>query len=218
MLRISKCLKHQVLLDGEEMQSLFTVLGDFFIYLVSHPVRAEEMQVSRRDFLALYERYVEGIKRGNPEEDRWFRAGFSSVWTVDSSFLYAMPVGEMKFLVKPLRPVLQLQLHRFLLSEVDEKIHPLVLGKESVSWGIQFSYPQLYQDPKSQEISKIPRDFPNTILYWQLSRWLRAHTLPTAFFFHDKRIVSSLRLGKKCIPWIGSHPQLKCRNIQCALN
>lgn len=215
ILRVSKFLKHQVLLDAEEMEALFAHLGKFFLYVVSDPVSAEEMECSQSRFLALYKMYVEGLKEVKLQENQVFRRDFSSIWTVDSSILYALSVGKEKFLVKSTRPILQLQLHRFLFSEVDEKIHPLVLGKESISWGIQFSYPQLYQEPKSREIYKVPREFPNSIFYWQLSRWLRNHTVPAAFFFESRRVYSPLRLGKKCISWIGHHSELKNRGLRC---
>lgn len=216
VLRVSRFLKHQVLLDVEEMEALFADLGSFFLYIVSDPISLQEMHCLQDQFLALYKRYVEGLKVATPKEDCLFRRYFSSIWTTDSSLLYAMPVGKEKFLVKSIRPVLQLQLHRFLFSKEDEKIYPLVLGKESISWGIQFSYPQLYQEPKGGEIHKVPREFPNSILYWRLSRWLRNYTVPTAFFFENRRIYSPLRLGKKCISWIGHHPELASKGLRCA--
>lgn len=218
VLHVSKCLKHQVLLDPEEMRALFAELQNFYIFAVSEPVQAEEMQISQEEFLLLYQRYIAGIQMGNPLEDRLFRRAFSSIWTVDSSFLYAISLPSEKYLVKSLRPVLQLQPHRFIVSSVDEKIHPLVLGAESISWGIQFSYPQLCQIPKSNEIVQVSREFPNSQLYWFLSRWLRKHTLPTPFLFQGKRLFSSLRLGKRCVSWIHKHLDLNERKIQCALS
>lgn len=197
------------------MAALFNELGDFSIFVVSEPVALEDAEISKEDFLSTYALYVESLKEGQVLEDRVFRKAFSSIWTVDSSIVYAMPVAGEKFLIKSLRPVLQLQLHRFVLSEVDEKVHPLVLGPGSISWGVQFSYPQVYQDPQTEEIAKVPRDSPNSQLYWKLSRWLRNHTLPTPFLFNQKRIVSSLRLGKKCLEWIDKY--LEPRGIQCAL-
>lgn len=212
-LRVSKALKHQVLLDTDEMQSLFKELGNFYLFAVSEPVALEEAQIE--DFLTVYKKYIDALKNGQPLEDRLLRRAFSSAWTVDPSFLYAMEVAGGKFLVKPLRPVLQLQLHRFSLSDVDEKVHPLVLGPGSISWGVQFSFPQLFQDPKTEEIAKVPRDFPNSELYWKLSRWLRAHTVPALFLFKGKRVVSSLRIGKQSLSWINRHPHLTARGIQC---
>jgi hypothetical protein len=208
-LRTSKNLKHQVLLDAEEMEELFAHLGDFSLYVVSQPVTDEQMEIPRSHFFALYRRYIESLKRGELLQDPLLRPFFSSIWTVDPSILYAMEVAGGKYLIKPLRPILQLQLHEFIFSNVDKKIHPLVQGPGSISWGIQFSYPQIYQDPKTDEMVKVARELPNSQLYFALSRWLRAHTLPTMFSYEGERIVSSLRLGKKCVSWIQTHPQLE---------
>lgn len=218
VLRVSKALKHQVLLEDQEMTSLLEELGQLSMFIVSQPVKLEEAEMTKEDFLALYKRYVDSLREGETIDDRLIRSAFSSAWSVDPSFFYAMQVGGEKFLVKPLKPILQLQLHRFMLSDVDEKIHPLVQGPGSISWGIQFSFPQLFQDPKTEEIAKVPRDFVNSQLYWKLSRWLRSHTLPTQFLYKGKKIVSSLRLGKHCLGWINQHRELKERAITCALN
>ncbi len=208
-LRVARSLKHQVLLDTNEMEALLTHLGDFSLYIVSQPVKETEVEISPKSFLDLYGRYAESLKRGELIQDPSLRPFFSSIWTTDSSLLYAMEVGQQKVLVKPLRPVLQLQMHDFIFSSLEKKIHPLVQGSASIPWGIQFSYPQIYQDPQTEEIVKVPRDLPNSQLYLRLSRWLRAHTRPTAFIYKGERIISSLRLGVSCVSWIHHHPKLQ---------
>ncbi len=59
----------------------------------------------------------------------------------------------------------------------------MVLSRKSVTWGLQFSYPQLYQDPRTRQIFKVTDtpEFPNTALFSKLQKWIRSETLPTPF-------------------------------------
>jgi hypothetical protein len=143
---------------------------------------------------------------------------FSSIFTTQRELLYAMAVGENKFLVKVLRPVVQLQMHHLLYSELDGKFHSIAQGKNTISWGLQFSYPQIYQDPKSKIFSKVIEnsEFPNTSLFLALSRWVRQNTLPTPILNRGKKINLPVRLGKRCFSWVGNHPHLIEKGFQVA--
>lgn len=215
MMRTSKWLVHQVLLDTEEMRNLFAHLGDFSIFVVSEVVSKESYQISQEDFLRSYQRYVDDLKQGKLPDEATFRKVFSSVFTVSSDLLYAMQVGENRFLLKTIKPVIQLQPHSFAKSSVDGKFYPMTQGKDSITWGIQFSYPQIYQKPKEHSYEKvvISEHFPNSALFQKLVLWLRKNTLPTAFVEGNKKIAIPIRIGKKVFPWIASHPQLASQGI-----
>ncbi|MFI5334974.1 MAG: hypothetical protein ACHQT8_07455 [Chlamydiales bacterium] len=211
VMRASKWLKHQVLLDEGEMRTLFETLEPFEIFLVSEPVTEEGACIDKEEFLRLYSHYVQALKAGTLPDESRLRRAFSSIFSVTREALYAMKVGNNKFLIKAVRPVLQLQLHHFFVSSIDGKFHPMVLGKESITWGIQFSYPQLYQDPVTQDFAKVREgeEFPNTALYQKLARWLRRNTTPTPFVFQGKRSNEPIRLGKQCFSWINQHAGLQ---------
>ena len=108
-----------------------------------------------------------------------------------------------------------MQAHHFFFSPLDGKFHPMVLSNESISWGIQFSYPQLYQDPESRQIIKVSDGsvFPNTPLFSKLMKWMRSHTLPTPFLIEESRVNAPIRIGKSALTWIENHPQLKEKGI-----
>ena len=93
----------------------------------------------------------------------------------------------------------------------------MVLSTESVTWGIQFSYPQLYQDPKSYRITKVvdSSEFPNTSVFARMLKWLRHHTLPTPFSVDGQRVNVPIRIGRSCLEWIHMHPQLKEQHSLC---
>jgi len=210
VLRGSKWLKHQLLLEVEEMKLLFEALGHFSILIVSEPVRKCEGVISKEQFLQSYQCYIQTLKTGDLPDERLFRPFFSSVFSVTKDVLYAMQVGHEKYLIKALKPIVQLQAHHFLFSRVDQQFHPMVLSEQSVSWGIQFSYPQIYQDPKTHAFSKVSDhpDFPNTSLFLKLVKWVRSHTVPMAFEINGKKTYVPMRIGKRCFSWIHRHPHL----------
>ncbi len=210
IMQVSKSLTFQVLLDDTEMESLLYSLGSFQIFIVSQPVGSDHGLLEKDQFIQAYRSYSSSLKNGVLPEEKAIRPVFSSVWTKEDTTLYALGVGEEKFLIKALKPIIQLQLHHLSHSKVDGKFHAMVQGKESITWGLQFSYPQIFQHPKTKEYSKVGNtpDFPNTPLFLALSRFLRQNTLPTPMIVDGRRMNLSVRLGKACFPWINSHPRL----------
>jgi hypothetical protein len=220
LFRASKWLKHPILVDDTEMDSLFQYLGDFFIYNVSNPVSLKDSSVQKEVFLEKYEKYISALKSGEFPDESLVRTLFSCCFTANANPLYAMKISDEKFLVKPIRPVIQLQMHRFFISLIDGKFHSMSHSIDSISWGIQFSYPQLYQDPYTEEIVKVNQTeyFPNTALFSLLVKWIRNHTVATPFIYEGKQTNVSMRIGKNCFSWINQHPGLVAKNIKVRVN
>lgn len=216
VLRVSKWLKFQVLLDEEEMQEWLQALMPLEIFLVSRPIHKEGASLSVDLFCKKYTQYIQMLKEGQVPSVSEFRDVFSAIFTATSSILYAHLVGEERFLIKSIKPVIQLQPHHFFLSDVDGKYHSMVLSDESISWGLQLSYPQIFQDPKESHFCKVTSSeaFPNTALFTRLTHWLRRHTLPTPFLYQGVKTNVPIRIGKKCLSWIAKHPQLIKRKIE----
>lgn len=215
VMRVSRFLSVQALLDTSEMEKLLTTLQPFHIVIGGAVSEKGKGEVSPTSFLAVYRDYVEALKAGKLPEETHYRERFSDFWTVDTDILYAIPVAGGSQVIRTTRPVLQLQAHSMSYSARDGKFRPHVLGKECIVWGIQFTYPQIYQDPKTGSIQKLgPKDdFPNALLFKNLQRSLRSLSTPTPFLVEGRRINVPMRLGKACRSWIHAHPQLKEKNI-----
>ncbi len=211
LLQASKWIKHPVLLSFQEMENLLKALTPVSIGLVSEPVEEQEMLISHEKFLAVYKDYIDALEAGQMPQETSVRKFFSSIWTSSISPLYAIPAGK-KFLVKSQEPVIQLQRHHFFYSHIDHKIHSMVMSPESIPWGIQFAYPQLFEDPVSHEIQGI-KECLNAPLFLKLARWMRTWTVPTPFILDGKLIRVPLRIGKEALQWIGKHPKLKEQGI-----
>ncbi len=213
-LQASKWLSCPLLVDQNEMKDLMNSLGDFWIFLVQGVHKKNEGSISKEAFLDSYTTYIEGLKRGEVVETQLVKSCFSSVWTRQVEALYSIPVREDQQIIKVDRPVLQLQTHRFTYSSSDGKFRSMTFGPNAVHWGIQFSYPQLYQDSAYRILSvKDTPEFPNTILYKNLQRWVREFTLPTPFVIDGKQVNVPIRLGKNCFTWINNHPHLLANQL-----
>lgn len=194
------------------MVSLCDALSPFFLFSVGEVVLQEEIEISKELFLSTYARYICALKEGKILEDKRVRRIFSSALTSSSDCLYKMAVRENGWLVKVRQPLIQLQCHAFFFSSLDQSFHPMILAKESISWGIQFSYPQIFQDPHTQKMEKVS-GFSNTELFRRLIRWLRNETQPALFLWEGKKIASTMRIGKMCRSWVHCHPQLKEKGL-----
>lgn len=214
-LQASKWLKIPVLLDVNEMKALIDHLGPFWIFLISGVVAKDNETLSPVDFLQCYSEYIDSLKQGQFPLESAFRKAFSSVWTTYTDALYSFPINENQQLIKIQKPVIHLQPHRFEYSSTDGKFHSMVFGTNSVWWGIQFSYPQLFQDENLQILQvKENEFFPNTTFFKKLQKWIRDHTVPTPFFVDNKRMNVPIRLGKNCFSWINHHPQLAGKGLR----
>lgn len=210
VLQASKWLSYPVLLDVDEMDTMLDELGNFEIYLVSGVSKRGEGKITKELFLATYRDYINALKEGLDFPESRYRTIFSAVFTANDDALFAVHVGDDQQLIKIAKPVIQLQVHRISYSLVDNKFRSMVLGPDSVAWGIQFSYPQIYQDFKTKQVIQIieSADFPNTALFRRLQRWGRYHTIATPFLVGNQKTNVPVRLGKHCIPWINRHPGL----------
>jgi hypothetical protein len=215
-MEVSKWLKIQVLLDFEEMVHLFEALGEFEIYLTGTVTKVGEGRVPKLEFITIYKGYVQSLIEGKLPDDSIFRSYFNAILTTSSDLLYSIPVLEGRQLIRASKPVIQLQSHSMDYSVHDGKFRPMIFGRDSIPWGIQFSYPQLFLDPNTKEILQIKEDetFPNTHLFRKLQKWIRKQTIPTSFQVENHKINVPMRLGKCCLTWINNHVQLCHKKIK----
>jgi hypothetical protein len=191
VMRASKWLKHQVLLDAEEMRDLFAALAPFEIFVVSEPVTEQTMMVEKEDFLRAYEGYAETLKAENSPDESGLRRYFSSIF-LSPVKLYAMEAGKERLLVKTLARASTAAPPLFRFGNRWE-VSSHGPGKDSITWGVQFSYPQLLSIRSHRSLqrwSTLP-NFP-TALYQRLAKWLRAIQPRLLSSFKVKEVMSRL--------------------------
>ena len=198
-MQVAKWLRVQALLSLAEMRELIEEL-QCGLYNVSS-VQPDDQPMSVELFLDAYGTYIEGLKKGAITPNKVY---FSAALSKEP--LLAKQVGEGRYLFRANQPVIQLQYHTF--AVVDGKCKPMVLGKESVSWGLQFSFPQIAMD--TDGICHKPlRTTENGKMFLQLQKWMRGLTTPTSFVINGEKKTFPIRLGKMCTEWIKCHPQIE---------
>ncbi len=213
----SKWLQLQILADADEMRRLIAALGDFHIFMAGVVCAANEGEISKEHFLTLYEQYVSALQNGQLPDEGLYRQAFSSIFTTSTDDLFQVDIPGNRRVIRIARPVLQLQLHKIAYSPVDGKFRPMGIGKDCIFWGLQFSYPQLYQDVQKEVHKALDESqFPNALLYRRLQQWVRQETIPTPFITELEQVNVPMRLGKNCLSWINMHPQLIAKRIRVA--
>lgn len=190
----SKWLKTQALLDPEEFNDLLDHAGAS-LYEMCGEISLDQAKLR-------YKNYVDALKQGclpEPESFAW-------CWTRKNEALYLLDTGQ-GHQVRVKEPIVQISHHQMNYTPEDNTFRSNLYGPDTIFWGLQFSFPQLYLDPDSKEVHKVtdPELFPNLDLYRTLQRWLREHTIPTPF----QQVNAPQRIGKKALQWINNHPHLK---------
>ena len=203
----AKWLKVQALLSGDELSALLNVLSPFTLLPLSGAYALSELPLSSSEFVRTYQEWLQLFDATNigPYRALLLTKDDTGVW------LQQMPSGH--FLVKPSAPFIQIQVHHMIYSPIDQSFRPMALGKDTIFWGLQFSFPQVYQDPKTGAF--VEEDMgPNEEAFRVLRRWVREHTIATPMWVEGKRVNLPIRIGKECLGWVNEHPKLREKRLE----
>lgn len=217
-LQASKWLALQLLIDEEEMASLLDAMGAVSIFSVGRVLPLGGGAVPAAAFLEAYASYVGALRLGlaPPPPPPYFSAAITN--TLDH--MVAVKISAAEQIIRPIKPVVQLQPHNMSYIAQEKAFHPLVFGKNSITWGLQIAYPQLWQAPESKAIEKVlsRSDMPNTLLFRAIQQWCRRNTVATPFICGGTTLINvPMRLGRLCLPWINSHPHLAEKGLSVAI-
>src|SRR3569832_1300784 len=109
-----------------------------------------------------------------------------------------------------------MQHHRNFASKLDHKVHPMVMSPESINWGLQFAFPQIFFDGSGGNYTKTSDEeqFPNSGLFAKLLKWLRTFSAPTTFVWDGHKEATPQRKKKENKPRKQNQPQLKEQGIK----
>jgi len=204
----SKWLKVPVLCDAEELEALFD--DSFFIVPLTGLFDGKVVDAKR--FLNVYAGWIEQLKQGMAPSDSQLREILACGWTETLDSMWLQEVPGKGFLAKISRPIVQVQAHYFSYSRIDRVFRSMSMGEGSIFWGLQFSFPQVFQDPKTMAIQSTGKH----PLFEKLRLWSRTYTRATPFLVDGEKTNVPIRIGKGCFPWIGRHPQLVAQGIRVA--
>lgn len=210
LFRASKWLKHAVLLNLEEMRSFLSVLGSFVLVPASGLLSESCWKISEQEFFDQYGAYLEWMKLYPTLPPVPLRRFFSLMLSTTLDAFYAVAIPDGKIAIKPVLPVIQIQLYHCFFSSFDHQIRSMVASPESFAWGLQISYPQIYEHPKTHQFSKVllEEGFPNSKLFKEMVSWLRKHTQPVALQ-EEGRAYAPFRVGKLSVNLRETHAGLQ---------
>lgn len=218
-LQVSKWLHIQALLSGDEMHQLIEKVEgklEKIHFVASGQVGQPcDLVVSREKFEKNYQEYVECLSLGNLPDSRKTQSNFSLSLSLTLDNFYCIEVASGGILVKTIKPVVQMQAHFMGFSVVDERCRPMVRCSESIPWGIQISYPLIYQDPKTDQVHQALKEeaFTSRLIFQEIQKWMRLHSRATPILYKEKRMNIPMRLGHDCFSWINNHSMLQYHGL-----
>ncbi len=216
-LRASKWNCLQALFGEEEWSALFEALGSPSLFFCGSMWPKESFQEHQTLFAAHLRSYTEALKQGALPDLSQARTYFSACLTDNVNTVYLQDVQNDQYLLRFSLPIIQVQHHTMNYSPYDGKMHSMVFGRDAITWGVQFSYPQMYLDMDGQvRQTSEGSSHPNKELFKTLQRWIRHNTLPCTFLCEERKIPSSIRIGKALSASIMEHPQLRRHGLQLA--
>lgn len=197
----SKWQKLQVLLDPIEMRSLLQHLSPLCMLNISEVIPFGKISVTLDTFMNTYQKYIDMLRGKIPKQKIVMTYALSQ--RIDN--FCAIPVTKDHYICRALQPEIHLQTYEFLLDSKG-KVLPQVFSQETISWGIQFAYPAIFQDAYTMEVFSATRSsFIGWKLFGCLRNWLRIHSAPLTVQIQEKNIYLPVRLGKKAAAWIDEH-------------
>lgn len=207
---VSRARSQRVLLDPEEMNSLFQVLGSFFLFRTATKNELPA-QDDRTEWRLLYEEYIEQLKLGDVG-----RAVLLSAFIAPSKeSFYALSTPSKKIQIRPREPIIQITHHTFSFNPEEGQFYSQIFGAEALSWGVEWSFPLLFEEPFSKEVFKLTdaERWPALLLFKKWEGWLREHTEPVKFLSREKKEIAPFRIGKKAKSWAKELPALHKKGL-----
>jgi hypothetical protein len=205
----AKWTKLPVLLSSEEMALLIEKIPDLKIFKIGQVVQKGNACLPIEAFMQDYNAYLQGLLKG---QDLYSKP-FAQVWTLDEKTLEFQAVGEDKERVVQVHPSVVVQPHHFKWDFLLNEPHSMTFGPDRISWGLQFSYPHLFEDPHTHDIVTVQDQFVNTSLFRVVQLFIRHHTRPTPLIVNDKKMNLSIRIGHECFKWIANHATLREKGL-----
>ena len=181
-----------------EFQSFLKQLGTCFFVPATGVMTKNSWNISVEDLIVRYREYLSSLRQKEQLPSQEMRHFFSLFLSSSLDDFYAISLPQERFVIKTRKPVVHLQLYHCFVSRVNGEILPMVLHPDSFSFGLQFSYPQIYEDPKTHEFFKamLEKKLHNTELFKKIVFWIRQNTKPASLCIGGKKVYAPFRLGK----------------------
>lgn len=200
----SKWQKIQVLLDPIELERLLQYLSPLFLLNTSGVILREKISIELDEFVRIYRKYIAMLQGKIPRE------GVSLSYALSQQLenFCIVELSSHKYICRMIQPDVQMQAYSLLLDESGKPLSQ-VFSTGAISFGLQLSYPAIFQDTLTGEVfSTTKNTFPGWKLFSAIRKWIRSHTFPLPIYFQEKNSRLPIRLGRLAATWITSHIDL----------
>lgn len=212
----SKWMHVRALLDVSELQELLMQSVPCFLVNIASVCSKDQMLTTSEQLINIYAGYIAALQQGDRQHIQSYKKQLCFALSKTLDIFYLMQLQAEKFLIKPKIPAIRMQqFHFHYIADQDDFVTTYNLD-HSISWGLEWSFPQFYQDPETYLPVEIFKDstHPNTQLFKSIQKWMRDHTLPVPFLIEGKKKIAPFRIGKKCFEWINLYPSLSNRGLK----
>ncbi len=210
----SRWLKMRTLLSILSMKELIEHLEPFFFIQAASVIKSADPCISKEDFFIAYTDYVQHLEKDEAGCNAFAKRSPLFTLTLSTSREIAK-THEVKpgfFLTRLSEPGVQVRPCLVDFSPLSRQFSYRALGASSISWGLEFSYPQLIQKAGGAIENGLKEPFVNAPLFKKLQKWARLHSRPAVFTFEGQKIISELRIGDDT-SWVQDMPAIKKRGL-----
>lgn len=210
-LKISKIIKIPIFLEPSEFKSFILYIleasPEAILFDTQKVLLCNEGLHPLTDLIDSYYEYITALLRNEAYSSPLFSYALSETDTIFAS----LALSDNRQLIRTLKPPIQLQPHSFYYSAESQNFYSMVFGEQSLSFGVQISYPLLYQDPESGEAIEIQKaaSFPNFALFQKIRFYIRHNTVPLSLAVEGKKMNLPIRVGKKALSLSARYFQLR---------
>ncbi len=188
------------------MKRFLDSLGSCLIVSPVQILTLETYQLSQESFLERYGRYLDWIGSDPGFPSSKVRNDCTLMISSGPDSFYSVPVAG-GFFLKPGLPVVSVRTYHCFISSLDGSLRSMAMNVDSFTFGLEFSYPQIYEDPRTGEFRKtlLDSDSPNTALYKKMTSALRRQTKPLLIEINGNKVAAPFRVGIDSSDWRASN-------------
>ena len=207
----AKWLKWPVLADEKEFGELFRRLAPCDLVPLTGVVEPDRLLMPSDCFLAEAKRWIERLQQHQAPTMEDLRTVLACALTNDRDAIWLHEVKPERYLVKSKNRSCR---SKPIFFPIRSKTKPFIRwcsAKRVSSGASSFPIPKFFSIPIGNT-EKSTRRF-RTQFFSEIRQWTRDVTRPASFLVDGKKVNVPMRIGKNCLSWIASHPQLKQHNL-----
>jgi hypothetical protein len=216
-LQASLWMSQRVLLTPEELIDLFGFLPSFELYSLSHVGSKEGFHVSKERFLELYKAFFMSFFHKKDMSFYTFKKQLTVGMTCKEYTLYLTEPSSGPFLIHMQEPSVVIGPCVFHYDNAAKKILYADHMTNAMRMGLEFKFPQFYQDPQTLQPVKHFTDpsNPNTRLFKGLQKWCRENA-KVVFLEKDaeERFSPGCKVGNQCLDQLSNFFDLQMQGYK----